>query len=103
VLRAVLGVEASNHDVEFGLLHATARPLVEAVVDRGAPLPITGWEVEADGDVWQVEAAWPERKVAVLIDEIADRDAWMATNGWNARLASAWTVSDLLSAVRGTD
>jgi hypothetical protein len=48
-----------------------------------------------------VEVAWPERRVAVLTDADADRDAWLHAHGWDARPTSAWTTASLTAALQG--
>lgn len=100
VLQTVLGRGAAPLCIaDLSLLRDGARGLVEAAVAQGAPTPVAGWEFEAGGSVWQVEAAWPELRVAVLMDADAERDLWLAGNGWDARPCEAWTASALIDAL----
>jgi ATP-dependent helicase YprA (DUF1998 family) len=100
VLSAVLGRDGNPPpESDLALLVSEVRPLVQAAAAQGAPRPVPGWEFATDGHVWPLEAAWPGLKVAVLIDTDAGRDAWLANNGWKARLASAWTAADLCEAL----
>ncbi|MBA2671484.1 MAG: DUF1998 domain-containing protein [Gemmatimonadetes bacterium] len=82
---------------ELALLHEEARPLVERIVRLGAPMPIVGFEVRGDdADLpWSVEAAWEEKKVAVLVDSNPDRDQRLAREGWDVRPVSEWTEESL--------
>lgn len=83
------------------ILDPAARDLVEAALLAGAPVPVAGFEPDAEGTGWMVEVAWPEPRVAVLTDEDADRDVWLDQHGWDARPASAWTAASLAAALQG--
>jgi replicative superfamily II helicase len=83
------------------ILDPAARDLVEEVLANGAPVPVAGFEPEAEAAGWVVEVAWPERRVAVLTDADADRDAWLHAHGWDARPTSAWTTASLTAALQG--
>jgi ATP-dependent helicase YprA (DUF1998 family)/Zn-finger nucleic acid-binding protein len=83
------------------ILDARARELAEQVLRHGGPLPVAGYEPEADGaEGWLLEVAWPQRRVAILADTDARRDAWLAANGWTARPYHAWDLPSLLSALK---
>jgi ATP-dependent helicase YprA (DUF1998 family) len=88
-------------EAELALLHESVRPLVKAVVSRGAAPPIVGYEVEGDGaDLpWTVEAAWTSKKVAILVDSDPARDKRLATAGWTALPVTSWTPEKLYTAV----
>lgn len=45
-------------------------------------IPEPGVEVGPDDSVWQVELAWPAAKVAVVIDDEPEREAWLVSEGW---------------------
>ncbi len=45
-------------------------------------MPEPGVEVGPDSSIWQVELAWPAAKVAVVVDEEPDREAWLAGEHW---------------------
>jgi hypothetical protein len=83
---------------ELDLLDADVRPLVRVALEAGAAIPEIGWEPDAP-DGWVVEAAWPERRVAVLVDDDPALAAWLAERGWTARPAGNWTPEDLLTAL----
>ncbi|WIM87435.1 DEAD/DEAH box helicase [Candidatus Mycobacterium wuenschmannii] len=63
-------------------------PLVAALAERGSALPEPGIEVGPDNAVWQLELAWPAAKVAVVVDEEPDREAWLAGEHWKVIHAS---------------
>lgn len=75
--------------------------LVAELAQRGMGVPEPGAEVGPDESVWQVEMAWPAAKVAVVIDDNPDREAWLAAANWkvvNAGLtAEPGAMADLLS------
>jgi hypothetical protein len=109
VLKSALGsgrARASRvHDetlaADLDLLDPAARELVRAVVRKGAAMPTIGYEVLGkDGDLpWQVEAAWPPRRVAVVVDRIAARDRHLQADGWIVRHLTEWTPELLFGAV----
>jgi len=69
--------------------------LVGSVLGSGAPELVVGYEAD---DGHQVEAAFPDRKVGVLLlenDEVPE--------GWDARPVSGWTVDQLRDALREVD
>ena len=82
---------------ELARLHKDARSLVETVVRRGAPMPIVGYEVRGEGAeiLWLLEAAWVEKRVAIVIDRDLARDERLMTNGWDVRAPGQWTSETL--------
>jgi hypothetical protein len=105
ILRRVLGQEiagpsGSRSARELDLAHESVRPLVRAAIEGGAPIPVAGFELGEDG--WQAEVAWPEQRVAVLIDTVPERDAWLTREQWDARPLGEWTTDRLLAALRRT-
>jgi len=82
---------------ELSLADPSVRPLLEAVLKQGAPLPEIGYEPEGEGGThgWVVEAAWPNAKIAVLIDSDKDLTDWLQSNGWTVRTGDTWTESEL--------
>lgn len=61
---------------------ASLAPLVVELAQRGLVVPEPGAEVGPDESVWQVELAWPAAKVAVVIDDNPDREAWLTAANW---------------------
>lgn len=86
---------------ELGLADPSVRTLLESVVKQGAPVPVIGFEPEGEGGThgWVVEAAWPNAKIAVLIDSDKALTDWLQSNGWTVRAGDAWTESDLAAAL----
>jgi hypothetical protein len=66
---------------------------------------VIGYEIsDPDGQyLWQLEAAWPDRKTAILVDAQSDRDSWLKKEGWDARPPAAWKPKDLLAALRSPE
>ena len=77
---------------DLGLIDDDARELVEAVLGSDSPRFVAGFETP-DGKV--VEAAFPDRKVGVLLpgDDRPD--------GWDARPVRDWTIDELRVALEG--
>lgn len=73
----------------------THRLLSEALA-AGAPAPVAGFETK-EGVV--LEAAWPDQRVAILLDEDERRDADLFELGWMARHVHSWSVVELLRAL----
>ena len=75
--------------------------LTRALAERGVPIPTVGFEL--DGEGWQAELAWPECKVAVVVELAAHgaaeeqnrRDAAFRQAGWDARPAKGWSAESL--------
>ena len=86
---------------ELGLLVDDAvRVLVEMVLRRGAPPFVAGDEPPGElGSGIEIEAAWPQQKVAVVPDGEDDVVAWLAAHGWTVRPVSSWTEDDLMKAL----
>ncbi len=82
------------------ILDTAARTLAEAALLQGAPIPVAGFEPDAEAAGWVVEVAWPEQRVAVLVDDDPDRDSWLHQRGWDARPCSAWTAASLTAALQ---
>jgi hypothetical protein len=55
--------------------------LVTELAQRGVTIPEPGIAVGPDDSVWQVELAWPAAKVAVVIDDQPEREAWLTAEG----------------------
>lgn len=103
VLRRALGQETirpggSRGARELDLAHESMRPLVRGAIEGGAPVPVARFELDT-GD-WQVEVAWPDQCVAILIDTVPERDAWLTREQWDARLLAEWTTDELLTTLR---
>lgn len=99
VLQQVLGTTLGrSRYAGLDLLSEDIRPLVRQVIEAGAHVPVAGWEPDTlDG--WIVEAAWPEMKLAIVVDSQPRRDSWLAREGWTVRSVEAWTVQDLVRAL----
>jgi hypothetical protein len=86
---------------------ASLAGLVTELARRGAAVPEPGVEVGPDNSVWQVELAWPTAKVAAVIDEEPEREAWLAADGWtvtNAQHATEFeSLAEILSDQLGGD
>ena len=87
---------------ELAYADPAVRELLEQAIALGAAAPEIGHEPEGVGGQagWQVEAAWPDAKVALLVDDESARDRWLAEAGWQVRRADEWTAEDL-AAVTG--
>jgi ATP-dependent helicase YprA (DUF1998 family) len=109
VLSATLGAKHGNAlpaldpavQSQIALLHESVQPLVSTIVRRGAPVPEARYEIEPPGvrAAWSVEAAWPSKKVAILIDANLLRDEHLAADGWTAMHLRDWTPEELFLAV----
>ncbi len=79
-----LGVLPAGWELVWDLVDPTLRPLALLLV-RGRPdlpVPEPGWEVGPDNAAWQLELAWPDDRVAVVLDAESARDAWLDADGW---------------------
>jgi hypothetical protein len=74
---------------------ASLAGLVTELAQRGAAVPEPGVEVGPDDSVWQVELAWPTPKIAVVIDDDDERDAWLTSHGWTVTKAQGVVVDSL--------
>ena len=84
------------------VLDDAARELAGAVMQRGAPLFVAGYEPSEDGDGWQLEVAWVDQRVGIIgVVDGADsgRDDWLVQHGWTVRPGSEWTIDVLLAAL----
>lgn len=75
--------------------------LVLELQGRHAPVPTVGYELGEDA--WLAELAWPEHKIAVLLDhgEPGGLRSYHR-QGWHARYASQWTVRELFALMKET-
>jgi ATP-dependent helicase YprA (DUF1998 family) len=62
------------------LAEEAVRPLVRALAGTDVPLPETGHEVD-DGE-YQIDIAWPPHRLAIVVDDDHERDAWLVSHGW---------------------
>ncbi|WP_235487028.1 hypothetical protein, partial [Frankia sp. AvcI1] len=79
-----LAVLPAGWEPVLDLVDPTLRPLALLLV-RGRPelaVPEPGWEVGPDNAAWQLELAWPDDRVAVVLDAEPARDAWLDAGGW---------------------
>jgi ATP-dependent helicase YprA (DUF1998 family) len=81
VLRDVLQGPVAEGEVLPEWLADDAKPVVREVVASLSAPPEVGWEIPASPG-WQVEAAWPDARVVVVIDHVGERDAWLVANNW---------------------
>lgn len=58
--------------------------LLSEIARAGGPVPEVGHEV-AHGQ-WEVEMAWPDSMVAVVLDSDERRDLWLTSAGWQVLL-----------------
>ncbi|MGZ9883993.1 DEAD/DEAH box helicase [Rhodococcus ruber] len=71
--------------------------LIEIMAQEGVDVPEAGSEVGPEESVWQVELAWPDTKVAIVVDRDADRDEWLEKNGWTVASAEGAFEPDTLA------
>jgi len=71
--------------------------LIAIMARNGIEVPEAGAEVGPDESVWQVELAWPDSKVAVVVDVDEDRDEWLAKHGWTVAFAEEAFEPDTLA------
>jgi len=98
VLRKVMvpGALPPGAERELDLIDDEVAWRVRRLVERGAPVPVAGYELDtAEG--WVVEAAWPAQRVAVVVDVVAERDSWLVANGWTVNRASSWDDAGLIA------
>ncbi|WP_346535595.1 DEAD/DEAH box helicase [Micromonospora sp. DPT] len=67
------------------LASLVVKRLLTALAEAGMPLPQIGYEL--GDDAWPAELAWPDKRVCVVIDDDADRDAAYANAGWHIHSA----------------
>ncbi|MGI8309342.1 DEAD/DEAH box helicase [Saccharopolyspora hattusasensis] len=75
------------------------RELLVALATRDVAPPLPGDE-SPDG-AWQIDLSWPEEKVAVLVEESADRIAQLREHGWRVVPADAEKIIEELQQVSG--
>ena len=80
--------------------------LIAIMADANVAIPEAGAEVGPTETVWQVEMAWPEAKVAVVVDIEAQRDSWLRAAGWTVASITADSnvenvARDIAGAVQG--
>ncbi|WP_370181633.1 DEAD/DEAH box helicase [Rhodococcus wratislaviensis] len=72
-------------------------PVIEIMADGGLDVPEAGAEIGPDESIWQVEMAWPDMKVVVVVDFESDRDEWLEENGWTVASAEGGFEPDTLA------
>jgi hypothetical protein len=72
-----------------------AADLVRELATTGVAVPEAGLEL-ADGE-YLVDLAWPDARVAVSVDEDADRDDWLSAHGWTVVAADAKQIVTALT------
>ena len=60
-----------------------ASEVIDVLARTDVPVPEPGAEVGPDESVWQVEMAWEEPRVAVVLDVDENRDRWLSENAWH--------------------
>ena len=93
LLEHMLAVEESD---DFDLFSPLVHALLKKVIHLGAPIPVSGFETP-DGHV--LEAAWPEERIAVLLDSDENRDLRLIEDGWLAFHTHDWVPEQLHAAV----
>ncbi|GGC73819.1 DEAD/DEAH box helicase [Hoyosella rhizosphaerae] len=79
------------------------RDLLRLVAQSGVPAPEVGAEVGVRNDIyWPIEALWKDRELAVVTDEVTDRDDWLKRNGYTVLRHPQMTADDLLAALAHT-
>jgi len=81
-----------NIEAEIGLADQSIHELLRAVSANPQARSFVVGEETDDGGV--IEVAWPDSKVAVLIN------GQIAPDGWTARTAAEWNAPTLLAAIR---
>lgn len=71
--------------------------LIAIMSSTGIEVPEAGAEVGPDESVWQVELAWPDAKVAVVVDVDDQRDEWLVDAGWTVASADGQFAPDTLA------
>lgn len=73
--------------------------LVQQLVAAGADIPAIGREVGSER--WPIEAAWPEEKVGLVLDDHAPRDDELKSKGWTLRVVDLTSHEEMLGLLRG--
>ncbi|MDQ2709011.1 MAG: heavy metal resistance protein CzcA [Actinomycetota bacterium] len=87
--------------VEWQAIVDVSPPIVRDLASMLAgriPLPVAGHEV-ADGE-YAIDLAWPDKWVAVLIDDDHERDSWLKQHGWAVVAADERAVLAALRPIR---
>lgn len=79
--------ELSGWDDALRYGDASLADLASTLQEEGAVAPSVGLEVGPASD-WQVEWAWRQQKVAVVVDEDSAREFWLEESGWAAIAAT---------------
>ncbi|UXN24519.1 DEAD/DEAH box helicase [Curtobacterium flaccumfaciens] len=66
---------------------------------RDVPAPVIGMDVGPSNE-WQVELAWPDSRVAVVIDDDIQRNSWLVSEGWEILTARSAADEVVVDAVR---
>ena len=81
------------------------RGLAVELAEAGVSLPEPGHEI--DDGAYQLDLAWPDHRLAVVLDDVDDdedadeRDAWLSAHGWTVLPPEVEAVRAALSAVGG--
>jgi hypothetical protein len=80
---------------------AAVTPILRAVVDCGGETPKVPYDLRGSGAPrrWTVDAAWPDRRVAVVGDAIAEREIWLEAQGWAVLTAGSFDDAAILVAL----
>jgi DEAD/DEAH box helicase/Domain of unknown function (DUF1998)/Helicase conserved C-terminal domain len=78
-----LWAPAGSHSAEVDALDLVSPIVAHLVAGLGQRIatPAVGLDLGTQSE-WQVELAWPAQKVAVVIDDDFERDAWLVADGW---------------------
>jgi hypothetical protein len=68
-------------------------PVAKNLAARDIPPPEPGGEV---GDGWPIEFCWHDQRVAVVVDEEAERDGWLAAHDWRRLVMTDGDEEDLV-------
>ncbi|MAU84682.1 MAG: helicase [Gordonia sp.] len=89
------GVGTGRTDIEFAMTpewelvqkytDPVVAELVTALARKDVAVPEPGLEVGPVDSVWQVELAWEDDQVAVVVDTDVERDNWLREHGWTVR------------------
>lgn len=74
------------------------RDAVIELANAGVPAGEWGSDVGPDFE-WQADIVWEDRKVAIIIDEHPERDAWMQDEGWEIFAVKMFPASDLANKI----
>jgi len=84
---------------QLGYATGAVAVLLTEVAARGCPVPEVGAEV---GDIsWPIEVLWDDRRVAIVDDDVDDRDKWLADNGFEVLFVDEVDADQVVSAVMG--